>query len=404
MTIDTTHINETMYRPTQESPGFPPPSESLLGSAVQWLSHSLNTDPLTLFVRAGDRFELAGHATDGCDYTLAAGGPLERQLSRRTGRVPIDWSRQNAYILGEPCDPEESCILAALGAGSLLGLHAGGHLDGFLCIGKHAAERRDWEMEVAREVQNRIFPAARPRIAGLDYYSDWRPAQGLSGDYLDYFEMAEGNLGLVVGEVAAKGWPAALLTSCLHSVARALRYSECRSLSDWVAAMDELFYEVSPDHTYATLFVARYNPACGLLHYVNAGHEAPLLLRKTGAGYRTLLLESNNPVVGMLRKAPFRESVVPLGPGDLLVASTDGLCGATSPRGEEWGFRRLLETVQASSYRKARDIVDRVLGAAEAFTAGCPQYDDMTLWLCRVEQAHRGERPRQAGREIAMAA
>jgi hypothetical protein len=81
MTIGTTHINATMYRPIQESPVFPPPPESLLGSAVQWLSHSLNTDPLTLFIRAGEKFELACHATDGCDYTLAAGGPLERELS-----------------------------------------------------------------------------------------------------------------------------------------------------------------------------------------------------------------------------------------------------------------------------------------------------------------------------------
>src|ERR1035437_11138133 len=82
------------------------------------------------------------------------------------------------------------------------------------------ADWRDWEMQLAREVQNRAFPTTRPRIAGLDYYSDWRPARGLSGDYLDYFELPEGNLGLAIGDVAGKGLAAALLTSSLHTLDR----------------------------------------------------------------------------------------------------------------------------------------------------------------------------------------
>ena len=133
------------------------------------------------------------------------------------------------------------------------------------------AEWRDWEMELAREVQSRTFPTSRPRIAGLDYYSDWRPARGLSGDYLDYFELPDGNLGLAIGDVAGKGLAAALLTSSLHSLARALRHYQHGSLAELTAAIDELFYEVCPDSSYATMFVARYDPARRYLHYVNAG-------------------------------------------------------------------------------------------------------------------------------------
>lgn len=248
-------------------------------------------------------------------------------------------------------------------------------------------DRRDWEMELAREVQNCAFPTMRPRIPGLDYYSDWRPARGLSGDYLDYFELPDGNLGLAIGDVAGKGLAAALLTSSLHSLARALRHYQHGSLSDLTAAIDELFYEVCPDSSYATMFVARYDPARRFLHYVNAGHEPPVLLRKTASGYRPVALEPTGPVIGMLRKSSFHENVVSLAAGDLVVAYTDGLCETANSRGEEWGFERLMATIQMCSYRKARDIVDRVLEAAEAFAAGCPQHDDMTLWLGRVEDA-----------------
>jgi phosphoserine phosphatase RsbU/P len=250
--------------------------------------------------------------------------------------------------------------------------------------------RTDWidnELKLAREVQNRTFPNTRPRIAGLDYYSDWRPAHGLSGDYLDYFELPEGNLGLAMGDVAGKGLAAALLTSSLHSLARALRYYQHGSLSDLTAAIDELFYEVCPDSSYATMFVARYDPSRRFLHYVNAGHEPPVVMRKTATGYRPVALEPTGPVIGMVRKSCFQENVVSLAPGDLIVAYTDGLCETANSRGEEWGFGRLMATISACSYRKARDIVDRVLETAGAFAGNCPQHDDMTIWLGRIEES-----------------
>lgn len=249
------------------------------------------------------------------------------------------------------------------------------------------ADWRDGEMALAREVQNCTFPSTRPRIAGLDYYSDWRPARGLTGDYLDYFELPEGHLGLAIGDVAGKGLAAALLTSSLHSLARALRHYQRGSLPALTAAIDDLFYEICPENAYATMFVARLDPVRGLLHYVNAGHEPPVVLRKTAAGLRPVALEATGPVIGMLRKPAFQENVVSLAPGDLLVAFTDGLCETANARGEEWGFRRLLATIQACCYRKAHDIVDQVLETAAAFAAGCPQYDDMTLWLGRIEEA-----------------
>jgi len=239
---------------------------------------------------------------------------------------------------------------------------------------------------VAREVQNRAFPTSRPHIQGLDYYSDWRPACGLSGDYLDYFELPEGNLGLAIGDVAGKGLAAALLTSSLHSLARALRQYQHGSLSALTASIDEMFSEVCPDSSYATMFVARYDPSRRFLYFVNAGHEPPVVLRKTGSGYRPVPLEPTGPVIGMLRKSAFQENVVSVAPGDLIVAYTDGLCETTNQTGEEWGFQRMMAAIQACSHRKARDIVEHVLETAASFAGGCAQHDDVTLWLGRIEE------------------
>lgn len=243
------------------------------------------------------------------------------------------------------------------------------------------------EWEAARLVQERIFPAVRPAIPGLDYFGDWRPARGVSGDYIDYFAMNAGNLGLAIGDVSGKGLPAALLTSSLHSTIRALRFTGNSSLPELVRSIHELFYEICPDNCYATLFVARYDPRQQRLHYVNAGHEPPFVLRKTGKLYRTIFLETGGPVIGMLRKSSYREGAVSLNPGDLVVAYTDGLCETRNSAGEEWGWPRFLEKVEACAEQKARDIVDAVMRETENFAAGAPQFDDVTLWVSKVEDA-----------------
>jgi sigma-B regulation protein RsbU (phosphoserine phosphatase) len=247
------------------------------------------------------------------------------------------------------------------------------------------------EWEAARSAQERIFPALRPAIPGLDYYGDWRPARGVSGDYIDYFAMKAGNLGLAVGDVSGKGMPAALLTSSLHSTIRAIQFTPNSSLPELVHSIHELFYKICPDNCYATLFVARFDPVEHRLHYVNAGHEPPFVLRKNGGHYRTIFLESGGPAIGMLRRSSYREGVVLLSPGDLVVAYTDGLCETRNNRGQEWGWPRFLEKVESSAKMPAREIVDAVMQETETFAAGAPQYDDVTLWVGKMENAAANE-------------
>jgi phosphoserine phosphatase RsbU/P len=254
----------------------------------------------------------------------------------------------------------------------------------------------DSEMEAAHSVQERFFPTVRPVIPGLDYFGDWRPARGVSGDYIDYFEMNDGNLGLAVGDVRGKDVPAALLTSSLHSMIRALRFERTFSLKTLVQDIDHLFSDICPDNCYATLFVGEYDPTSARLHYVNAGHEPPLVLHKQGSHFRTSFLEASGPVIGMLRESTYREGVVSLSPGDLLVAYTDGLCDTTNRSGEEWGWPRLLKTLEECADQRARDIVESVIQRAEAFAGGAAPCDDLTLFVGRVQEAIPEMRPWQA--------
>jgi sigma-B regulation protein RsbU (phosphoserine phosphatase) len=249
------------------------------------------------------------------------------------------------------------------------------------------------------KLRERIFPTAHPVIPGLDYFGDWRPAggeSGESGDYIDYFEMNGGNLGLAVGDVSGKGVPPVLLTSSLHSMIRALRFVRNFSLRALVRTIDKLFSEVSPDNSYATLFVGEYDPSSGRLHYVNAGHEPPFVLRKNGTHFQTDFLEPGGPVIGLLRESSYREGVVSLKPGDALVAYTDGLCETTNRSGEEWGWPRFMKTVEDRSDQRARDIVEGVMQTAEAFAGGAPPHDDATLFVGRVQEAIAAKPPWEA--------
>ncbi len=233
-----------------------------------------------------------------------------------------------------------------------------------------------------------IFPCERPSVPGLDYYEDWRLARGSSGDYLDYFDTAGGYLELAIGDVAGKGLSGALRTS-LHDLVRALRLEEGFGPADLMPTIDKAFYRTCPENCYATLFLARYDPYTGQLRYVNAGHEPPLILRRRGDLWRVIALEASGPVLGMLRKSSYREGAVSLEQGDVLVAYTDGLCDARNAAGQQWGYRSLLDAVESSSGRRAQDIVDDVMASVDSFAGGAAQFDDMTLWVGRIQQIAR---------------
>lgn len=242
-------------------------------------------------------------------------------------------------------------------------------------------ERANREMEIAREVQERLFPQEIPELPGAKIAGFCRPALGVGGDYYDVIDLGEGRVGLAVGDVSGKGISAALLMASLRASLRGVTLDGPRDFAKLMHKVNRLVYEASASNRYATFFFASYDPATRRLDCVNAGHNPPVVLR----GQETIRLEADGPVVGLLPTAPYSEQSLTLQPGDLLVLYTDGISEAMTKDDEEWGDERMIAAARASLHKPANEVLDDLFSAADRFTAGAPQHDDMTLLVLKLE-------------------
>jgi sigma-B regulation protein RsbU (phosphoserine phosphatase) len=242
-------------------------------------------------------------------------------------------------------------------------------------------ERLNREIEIAREVQERLFPQELPKIEGFDIAGYCRPALGVGGDYFDFLLLPENHLGIVIGDVAGKGIAAALLMASLQASVRSQSARGDANLAEAMERVNSLIYESSASSRYATLFYAQLDPAARRLVYVNAGHNPPILLRKDGT---METLEAGGMVVGLMPRGAYQQGTVELGPGDLLLGFTDGISEAMNRDNEEWGEQRMMEAVKAAGNCTAAELIPKLLTAADAFVNGAPQHDDMTAIVIRV--------------------
>ena len=144
--------------------------------------------------------------------------------------------------------------------------------------------------------------------------------------------------------------------------------------------VNALLYEASAANRYATFFYAQYDPRNHTLAFVNAGHNPPVVLR----GDEVLRLEADGPVVGLLPFAQYGQSSLVLLPGDILLAYTDGISEAMTVDDTEWGEDGMISAAQDCHALPAAQMIDRLISAADAFTAGAPQRDDMTLVIVKL--------------------
>jgi sigma-B regulation protein RsbU (phosphoserine phosphatase) len=257
-------------------------------------------------------------------------------------------------------------------------------------------ERIHREIEIAREVQERFLPQSYPAIPGVELAGACRPAQGVGGDYYDFIPMksldgtgGNSSLGVAIGDISGKGISAALLMASLRASLRGLTRNSDGNLARMMAEVNELVYEASTSNRYATFFFAQLDPATRRLAYVNAGHNAPALLRHCPDGGREVLrLEAGGPVVGLLPACEYAQTTLQLQPGDVLLCFTDGISEAMTADEEEWSedrlIARLLDDLAQSPNLPAADLVKNLLAAADAFANGAPQHDDMTLLVLKL--------------------
>lgn len=244
-------------------------------------------------------------------------------------------------------------------------------------------ERLNRELEIAREVQERLFPQRLPAAPGLDYCAECHPAREVGGDYYDFLELPEGKLAIAIGDVSGKGIGAALMMASLQASLRA-QAPVVRNLRELIGRVNRMVYEASSVNIYATFFYAEYDPRSRRVMYVNAGHNPPAVLRASTAAWEVLRWETGGPVIGLLPEAQYQEGSFQLQPGDLVVLFTDGISESMNVGDEEWSEDRLMACAQTCGHLNAREALNRIMGEAVAFAAGAPQHDDMTLVVVRV--------------------
>ncbi len=252
-------------------------------------------------------------------------------------------------------------------------------------------ERVSREIEIAREVQERLFPQSCPDVDGIDLAGYCRPAQVVGGDYYDYFvlpardSMCGTRLALALGDISGKGISAALLMASLRASLRSAAQLQAGDLAALMEHVNRLVYDSSTANRYATFFYAEFDPCTRMLSYVNAGHNPPILLR----GDQSILLEATGTVIGLLPEVSYAEASLLLHPGDVLITFTDGVSEAMDAEEREWGEDQMIAAVRTLLDRPectatAQQLIDCVLEAADRFTAGAPQHDDMTLLVARI--------------------
>jgi len=245
-------------------------------------------------------------------------------------------------------------------------------------------EKLNREIEIAREVQERLFPQHLPEIAGLDYFGRCRTALAVGGDYYDFLALPGGKLGVALGDVSGKGIAAALTMASLQASLRADAMRAGDDIAGLITRVNAMLYDASTEDRYATLFYAQFDPATRKLSYVNAGHCPPVLLRAAANSPIERLDKAGGTVVGLLPDCVYDQAEISLAPGDLLVIYTDGYSEAMSTHLEEWGETRLFAAVATCDGLPAKDCITRITQAADAFVSGAPQSDDMTLVILRA--------------------
>ena len=244
-----------------------------------------------------------------------------------------------------------------------------------------AERRRAQELEIAKQVQARLFPQNLPQLKTLDYAGVCIQAREVGGDYYDFLHLGEGRLGLVIGDTSGKGIGAALLMANLQANLRSQSATAMQEPKRFLQSVNQLFYENTTDSAYATLFFAEYDDNARRLRYANCGHYAPLLLRNNGSLER---LDSTSTVLGLFPQWECRLDGCSLSRGDVLAFYTDGITESFNQAEEEFGEDRLLESLRRNRERPAIQLLDAIVDEVRRFSPG-EQHDDITLIIAKCQ-------------------
>lgn len=234
------------------------------------------------------------------------------------------------------------------------------------------------DLSQAADIQKGILPACAPKVAHADLAGFNAACRTVGGDYYDFFTYPDGRVALALGDVSGKGMPASLMMMRLQALVQVLT-EDPKDLGALMVRLNKATCAKCPSNRFITFFFSVLHPD-GTLHFANAGHNPPIIVRASGEAE---MLEGGGPVLGILPIAPYSEDRRNLASGDMLVIYSDGVTEATNQNYDEFGEERFIEILSANRHRPAAEIVTVVTQALTDFAAGAPQADDITLVVAR---------------------
>jgi len=325
---------------------------------------------------------------DAPEYNLIGGYRWVLFMTEDVDAKYKEWSERGVHFLVAPETPGWGGTYARFEDpdGNAFGLEGFDEVRRSLELRRQAhaerleSERRAaQELEIAKQVQARLFPQIRPELKTVEYAGVCLQARQVGGDYFDFLNLGPERLGLIIGDVSGKGIAAALLMANLQAALRsqsALAFDQPELL---LKSVNSLFYDNTTENAFASLLFADYNDATRRLRYVNCGHLSGLLLKRNGNVEK---LEPTSTLLGLFKEWDCSMREQELSPGDVLVLYTDGVTEATDFRGEEFGERYLIESLRQHRELSCQALLGAIVDGVRQFSAQ-EQHDDITAIVAK---------------------
>ena len=325
---------------------------------------------------------------DAPEYNLIGGYRWVLFMTEDVDAKYKEWSERGVHFLVAPETPGWGGTYARFEDpdGNAFGLEGFDEVRRSLELRRQAhaerleSERRAaQELEIAKQVQARLFPQIRPELKTVEYAGVCLQARQVGGDYFDFLNLGPERLGLIIGDVSGKGIAAALLMANLQAALRsqsALAFDQPELL---LKSVNSLFYDNTTENAFASLLFADYNDATRRLRYVNCGHLSGLLLKRNGNVEK---LEPTSTLLGLFKEWDCSMREQELSPGDVLVLYTYGVTEATDFRGEEFGERYLIESLRQHRELSCQALLGAIVDGVRQFSAQ-EQHDDITAIVAK---------------------
>ena len=242
-------------------------------------------------------------------------------------------------------------------------------------------ERTEYEMETARGIQQSFLPESPPIIEGFELAALNLPARQVGGDFYDFIPVSEGKWGIIIADVSGKGVPAALFMALSRTLVRA-NVADNPTASQAMQKANRLISQEAKMGMFVTLFYAVLDPKKRRLQYVNAGHNPPFVVKKSSGD--VILLRASGIAMGVIDDVSLEEKEIELDSNDIVVFYTDGITEAINSAGEQFGEKRLIETINRNADLPVKDLVGRVKDEVFTFAQDQPQFDDFTLVILKA--------------------